>query len=233
RRSYLMSNYDVIVVGAGLSVIVATTELAASGKRVLLVDQEGKQSLGGQAWWSFGGLFLVNSPEQRLMGIKDSLALAKQDWLGSADYDREDEDYWGKKWAEQYINIATYEKRDWLREKGIRIFPVSGWAERGGYLAEGHGNSVPRFHIACGTGPGIVEPFVHELEHYIKKDLVTFLPRHQVDELILQGDIITGIKGSILASTNVKRGEKSNRKIKDEFSYEAQAVVVASGGIGA
>ena len=228
-----MSNYDVIVVGAGLSGIVATTELAASGKRVLLVDQEGKQSLGGQAWWSFGGLFLVNSPEQRLMGIKDSLALAKQDWLGSADYDREDEDYWGKKWAEQYINFATYEKRDWLREKGIRIFPVIGWAERGGYLAEGHGNSVPRFHIAWGTGPGIVEPFVHELEHYIKKDLVTFLPRHQVDELILQGDVMTGIKGSILASTNVKRGEKSNRTVKDEFSYEAQAVVVASGGIGA
>lgn len=228
-----MNKYDVIVIDAGLSGLVATTELAASGKRVLLVDQEGEQSLGGQAWWSFGGLFLVNSPEQRLMGIKDSLALAKQDWIGSASYDRSDEDYWGKMWAEQYINFATYEKRDWLRKKGIRIFPVIGWAERGGYLAEGHGNSVPRFHIAWGTGPGIVEPFVRELKHDIKKDLVTFLPRHQVDELIFQDGIITGIKGSILASTNVKRGEKSNRTVKDEFTYEAQAVIVASGGIGA
>src|SRR5699024_9505280 len=148
-------------------------------------------------------------------GIKDSLALAKQDWLGSADYDREDEDYWGKKWAEQYINFATYEKRDRLREKGIRIFPVIGWAERGGYLAEGHGNSVPRFHIARCTGHDIVEAYVPELKHYIKKDFVTVFPQHQVDELILHGDLMTGIKGSILASTNVKRGEKSNRTVKD------------------
>src|SRR5699024_3928133 len=186
--------------------------------RVLLVDQEGEQSLGGQAWWSFGGLFLVNSPEQRLMGIKDSLALAKQDWIGSASYDRTDEDYWGKKWAEQYINFATYEKRDWLREKGIRIFPVIGWAERGGYLAEGHGNSVPLFLIARGTGARTVEPVVHEREHYIIKELVSRLPRHQVYELILQGDVMKGMKGSILASTIVKRGEKGNRTITDEFS---------------
>src|SRR5690606_36263600 len=104
---------------------------------------------GGQAWWSFGGLFLVDSAEQRRMGIKDSKELAWQDWLGSAGFDREeDEDLWGRKWEEAYVDFAAGEKRAWLHNMGIRFFPIVGWAERGGYLAEGHGNSVPRFHIA-------------------------------------------------------------------------------------
>src|SRR5690625_5139432 len=169
--------YDVIVVGAGLAGLVVTTELAHLGKKVLLLDQEGEQSIGGQAWWSFGGLFLVDSPEQRRMGIKDSKELACQDWLGTAGYDRENEGYWGKKWAEQYIDFATEEKREWLHEKGVRIFPVVGWAERGGYLAEGHGNSVPRFHITWGTGPGLVAPFIKELERYLEQGIVTYVTR--------------------------------------------------------
>ena len=149
---------DVIVVGGGLSGLVAATEIADAGKRVIVVDQEGEQSLGGQAFWSFGGLFLVNSPEQRRLGIKDSFELAMQDWLGTAGFDR-DEDFWPRKWAEAYVAFAAGEKRDWLRAMGHRIFPVVGWAERGGYDAMGHGNSVPRFHVTWGTGPGIVEPF--------------------------------------------------------------------------
>jgi predicted oxidoreductase len=152
--------FDVIVVGAGLAGLVATAELADAGKKVLLLDQEPESSLGGQAWWSFGGLFLVDSPEQRRMGIKDSRELAWQDWLGAAGFDRgDDEDYWGKKWAEAYVDFAAGEKRQWLYDMGVRFFPVVGWAERGGYLAEGHGNSVPRFHIVWGTGPGLVKPF--------------------------------------------------------------------------
>lgn len=153
-------DYDVIVVGAGLAGLVATSELIGAGKKVLLVDQESEAFLGGQAWWSFGGLFLVDSPEQRRLGIKDSYELARQDWMGSAGFDREDdEDHWAKQWAEAYIEFAVHEKRDWLHSLGVRFFPVVGWAERGGYLAEGHGNSVPRFHIVWGTGPGIVRPF--------------------------------------------------------------------------
>ena len=226
--------YDVIVVGAGLAGLVATTEIAATGKKVLLVDQESENSIGGQAWWSFGGLFLVNSPEQRRMGIKDSKELAWQDWLGTAGFDRmEDEDYWGYKWAEAYVDFATEEKRSWLHEKGVRIFPVVGWAERGGYLAEGHGNSVPRFHITWGTGPGIVAPFEKLLREQIEANMVTYLPRHRVDKLIVQNGKVTGIQGSILAPTNVERGEDSNRDVIDEFTYGAQAVVVSSGGIGA
>ncbi|MFD2129808.1 FAD-binding dehydrogenase [Pseudogracilibacillus auburnensis] len=226
--------YDTIVIGAGLAGLVATTEIAREGKSVLLLEQEGEQSLGGQAWWSFGGLFLVDSPEQRRMGIKDSKELAWQDWLGTAGFDREDdEDYWGKKWAESYVDFATEEKRTWLYEKGIRIFPVVGWAERGGYLAEGHGNSVPRFHITWGTGPGIVAPFVRDLYNYIETGLVAYLPRHQVDQFITENGAVTGVAGSILKPTTIKRGEESSRKIIGDFRYEAEAVIVSSGGIGA
>src|SRR5690625_3261519 len=225
--------YDVIVIGAGLAGLVATTEIAKRGKTVLLLDQEGEQSVGGQAWWSFGGLFLVDSPEQRRMGIKDSKALAWQDWLGTAGYDCEEEDYWGKKWAENYIDFATEEKRAWLYEKGVRIFPVVGWAERGGYLAEGHGNSVPRFHITWGTGPGLVAPFVDELKRAIEAGTVIFLPRHQVDQLLTKDGAVTGVTGSILEETNAQRGEASSRNVIGEFTYEAEAIIVASGGIGA
>ena len=63
---------DVIVVGAGLAGLVATAELADAGRRVIVVEQEPEASLGGQAFWSFGGLFLVDSPEQRRMGVRDS-----------------------------------------------------------------------------------------------------------------------------------------------------------------
>jgi uncharacterized protein len=129
--------FDVIVIGAGLAGLVATAELADAGKKVLLLDQEPEASIGGQAWWSFGGLFLVDSPEQRRMGIKDSRELACQDWLGSAGFDRDDdEDFWGKKWAHAYVDFAANEKRDWLNQMGVRFFPVVGWAERGGYLAD-------------------------------------------------------------------------------------------------
>ncbi len=152
--------FDAIVVGAGLAGLVATAEMADAGKKVLLLDQEPENSMGGQAWWSFGGLFLVDSPEQRRLGIKDSRELAWQDWLGTAGFDREEnEDYWGKKWAEAYVDFAAGEKRSWLHKMGVRFFPVVGWAERGGHLATGHGNSVPRFHIVWGTGPALVAPF--------------------------------------------------------------------------
>ncbi len=223
-----------IVVGAGLTGLVATAEIADAGKKVLLLDQEPEDSLGGQAWWSFGGLFLVDSPEQRRLGIKDSHALAWQDWIGTASFDREnDEDYWGKMWAKAYVDFAAGEKREWLREMGVRFFPVVGWAERGGYLAEGHGNSVPRFHIVWGTGPGIVAPFERRVRVHMENGLVNYLPRHRVDELIQKNGSITGVRGSVLKPSHAKRGEESSREVVDEFYYYAQAVVVASGGIGA
>ncbi len=175
---------DVIVVGAGLAGLVATAELVEAGRKVIVVDQEGEQGIGGQAFWSFGGLFFVDSPQQRRMGIKDSVELAMQDWMGSAQFDR-DEDHWPRQWAEAYVNFAAGEKRAWLKERGHSVFPVVGWAERGGGLASGHGNSVPRFHITWGTGPGIVEPFEKLVRAGHDQGLVQFAFRHQVDELIV------------------------------------------------
>lgn len=222
---------DVIVVGAGLSGLVAATEIADAGKRVIVVDQEGEQSLGGQAFWSFGGLFLVNSPEQRRLGIKDSFDLAMQDWLGTAGFDR-DEDFWPRQWADAYVAFAAGEKRAWLRAMGHRIFPVVGWAERGGYDAMGHGNSVPRFHVTWGTGPGIVEPFERRAREAVRSGRLSFRFRHRVDALSITNGTVDGVGGAILAPDNVERGKSSSRNVVGEFALKAQAVIVASGGIG-
>ena len=222
---------DVIVVGAGLAGLVAATEIAAAGKRVVVVDQEGEQSLGGQAFWSFGGLFLIDSVEQRRLGIKDSYDLAHQDWMGTAGFDRE-EDLWPRRWAEAYLAFAAGEKRSWLRAIGHRIFPVVGWAERGGYDAMGHGTSVPRFHVTWGTGPGIVEPFERLAREAEKSGLLTFKFRHRVDAFTTQNGSVDGISGAILETDPVERGQSSSRKVIGEFTLRAQAVIVASGGIG-
>ena len=222
---------DVIVVGGGLAGLVAACEIADAGKRVIVVDQEGEQSLGGQAFWSFGGLFLVDSPEQRRLGIKDSFDLAMQDWMGTAGFDRE-EDLWPRKWAEAYVGFAAGEKRGWLRAMGHRIFPVVGWAERGGYDAMGHGNSVPRFHVTWGTGPGIVEPFERRAREAHKSGRLTFKFRHRVDALTISNGTVEGVSGAILESTNVERGQSSSRNVIGDFTLRAQAVIVASGGIG-
>src|SRR4029453_9884248 len=153
---------DVIIVGAGLAGLVAAAEIADAGKRAIIVDQEPEQSLGGQAFWSLGGLFFVASTEQRRLGIRDSYDLALEDWMGTAGFDRP-EDQWPRRWAEAYVAFAAGEKRSWLHAQGLRLFPIVGWAERGGYLATGHGNSVPRFHVTWGTGPAIIEPFVRRV----------------------------------------------------------------------
>jgi predicted oxidoreductase len=222
---------DVIVVGGGLAGLVAATEVADAGKRVIVLDQEGEQSLGGQAFWSFGGLFLVDSPEQRRLGIKDSFELAMQDWNGAAGFDRDD-DHWPRRWAEAYVAFAAGEKRDWLRAMGHRIFPVVGWAERGGYDAMGHGNSVPRFHVSWGTGPGVLEPFVHRAREAEKKGLLRFKFRHRVDALSVTNGTVDGVSGAILDLSMGARGESSSRHVTGPFSLRAPAVIVASGGIG-
>lgn len=224
-------NADVIVVGAGLAGLVATAELVEAGRRVVLVDQEGEQGIGGQAYWSFGGLFFVDSPQQRRMGIKDSVDLALQDWAGSAQFDRT-EDHWPRKWAEAYVHFAAGEKRWWLKERGHSVFPVVGWAERGGGLAGGHGNSVPRFHITWGTGPALVEPFERVVRDGHATGLVQFAFRHRVDELVVTDGAVTGVSGQVLEPTDAERAAPTSRTSIGEFTMTAQAVVVTSGGIG-
>lgn len=219
---------DVIIVGAGLAGLVAACEIVERGRSVLIVDQENAANLGGQAYWSFGGLFFVDSPEQRRMGIRDSLELAVQDWMGTAGFDR-DEDHWPRQWAQAYVEFAAGEKHSWLTERGLKIFPAVGWAERGGYDARGHGNSVPRFHITWGTGPALVDVFARRL---LGNPRVRFAHRHRVDSLIVSDGAVTGVRGAILEPSDTARGVASSRKVVSAFEFQAQAVIVASGGIG-
>jgi predicted oxidoreductase len=225
---------DVIVVGAGLAGLVATHELTRRGKKVALVEQENAANLGGQAYWSFGGLFFVNSPEQRRLGVKDSVELAWNDWQGSAGFDRlGDEDSWAVKWARAYVEFAAGEKRPWLVEHGLTFLPTVGWAERGALSAHGHGNSVPRFHVTWGTGTGVVEPFVRSALQAADRSLVTFYHRHRVDELLISDGGATGVRGTVLAEDNSPRGITSNRDQVGEFELTAQAIIITTGGIGA
>jgi uncharacterized protein len=223
---------DVIVVGGGLAGLVATAELVNAGRRVILLDQEPEASLGGQAFWSLGGLFLVDTPEQRRVRIHDSPELALQDWLGSAGFDRP-EDEWPRKWAQAYVEFAAGEKRQWLHDQGVRFVPTPGWPERGGYLATEHGNSVPRFHIAWGAGPGVVEPFERRVREGVARGLVTLKFRHRVDSITSNGGAVAGVAGTVLEPSSVSRGQPSSRTPVGEFELGAHAVIVTSGGIGA
>ncbi len=222
---------DVLVIGWGLAGLVAASEAVAAGRRVIVLDQEPRSNLGGQAWWAFGGLFFVDSPEQRRMGIKDSLELATQDWFGNAGFDR-DEDEWPRTWAEAYLQFAAGEMRSWLREKGVGFFPVVGWAERGGYGAIGPGNSVPRFHITWGTGPGIVAPFETDVHMAEDAGRLTILPRHRVTALVIHDGAVVGARGDVLAEDPTERGVSSSRGVVGDFEISAGATIVSSGGIG-
>lgn len=227
---------DVIIVGGGLAGLVAANELVQAGKRVALVDQENPANLGGQAFWSFGGLFLVNSPEQRKLGVRDNVDLAWRDWRGSAGWDRLAgplaEDEWAVQWARAYVEFAAGEKRAWLKQHGISLTPMVGWAERGGGQAFGHGNSVPRFHVAWGTGTGVSEPFADRARAAAKDGRLTFHHRRRVDQLLVEGGRVTGVAGAILAADAAPRGAASYRNVVGDFTLRAQAVVLASGGIG-
>jgi len=222
---------DVIVVGAGLAGLVATAELADAGRRVILLEQEPGPWLGGQAFWAFGGLFLVNSPEQRRLGVHDSHELALKDWMATAGFDRP-EDQWPRKWAEAYLAFAAGEKRSWLHAQGIRFFPIVGWAERRSDRPVGPGNSVPRFHVTWGTGPGVVAPFERRVRQAAARGRVTLMFRHRVDALTVNGGAIDGVRGAVLEPSSVERGRPSTRIEIGEFELHSQAVIVTSGGIG-
>ncbi|MDO5604791.1 MAG: FAD-binding dehydrogenase [Paracoccus sp. (in: a-proteobacteria)] len=226
-----MADADIIIIGGGLAGLVAATEAADAGRRVILLDQEPRQSLGGQAFWSLGGLFLVDSPEQRRMRIRDSIDLAMQDWMGSAGFDRA-EDHWPRRWAEAYIAFAAGEKRGWLRAMGHRLFPVVGWAERGGGSAMSHGNSVPRFHLTWGTGPGVLAPFEARATGAEQAGRLALRFRHRVDGLIMRDGVVEGVHGAILEPSQAGRGQSTSRKETGAFELRAQAVIIASGGIG-
>ncbi len=222
---------DVIVVGAGLAGLVAAAEAADAGRRVLLLDQEGEQSLGGQAFWALGGLFLVDTPEQRRLGIRDSRELAGRDWTTTAGFDRAD-DVWPRRWAEAYLDFASGEMRAWLHAQEVRWFPFVGWAERGASGASGPGNSVPRFHVTWGSGPGVMEPFARRVRAHAQSGRVRFHFRHRVRGLVVTNGVVQGVEGELLEPTSVARGVSSSRVVVGDFALHAGAVIVTSGGIG-
>ncbi|MGQ2905097.1 MAG: FAD-binding dehydrogenase [Neoaquamicrobium sediminum] len=222
---------DAIVIGGGLAGLVAAAELADAGRSVVILEQEGSNALGGQAFWSLGGLFFVDSPEQRRMRIRDSRELAVQDWMGSAQFDRE-EDYWPRCTAEAYVDFAAGEMRPWLHAMGMRWFPVVGWAERGGALADGHGNSVPRFHITWGTGPGVLAPFIRRVGEHEQAGRIKIRYRHQASRLVTTNGAVTGVTGELLEPSTAERGQRSGRGVIGAFELSAPKVIVTSGGIG-
>jgi uncharacterized protein len=223
----------VLIVGAGLAGFVAAYELTQAGRKVIFVEQEPYDA--GQAWWSLGGIFLINSPEQRRMGIKDSYELAKRDWFNSAQFDRPDtDDRWAIKWAEEYLKFASGPMREYLNKVGLGFMPNVGWAERGSGSAGGHGNSVPRFHISWGTGPEVIRIFREPVLKAEKEGLVEFKFRHQVDELLYDdaGTKVIGVRGTRLEPSSVGRGYESTREAAGSFTLKGRAVIIATGGIG-
>ncbi|RII40951.1 FAD-binding dehydrogenase [Galactobacter valiniphilus] len=223
---------DVLIVGAGLAGLVAAHELQAVGRKVLVLDQENRNNLGGQAWWSFGGLFLVDTPQQRRLGVKDSHALAWSDWQGSSAFATDGSDTWGKRWAKAYVDFAAGEKAQYLAEQGIKLTPVVGWAERGDQLATGHGNSVPRFHVSWGTGTGVVAPFAASLLEAEQAGRSEYRTRHRVTDLIVEDGAVVGVRGEILAPDESPRSVTSSREVVEPFELRAPAVLVATGGVG-
>jgi hypothetical protein len=236
---------DIIVVGAGLAGLAAAAEAADLGRRVVILDQEGENSIGGQAFWSLGGLFMVDTPEQRRLGIRDGRDLAWQDWLASAQFDRAD-DQWPRRVAEAFVDFAAGEMRPWLRGMGMRWFPIVGWAERGtgraraapprGWPAPAHdgnhGNSVPRFHVTWGTGPAVVAPFERRVRAHATVGRITIRARHQVTRIVREAGRVAGVGGCVLEPSAVARGQRSGRGVVGEFEFRAGAVIVTSGGIG-
>lgn len=207
---------DVIVVGGGIAGIVTALELLNKGKKVLLLERDTKESFGGLAIWSFGGMFFVDTPEQRRAGMKDSVDLALRDWHAVADFN--DNDVLPKKWAEQYVNMCTPYVYRYLKDLKVKFVPVVHWVERGQYYP---GNSYPRFHMVWGTGYGLTKTLIgHLLNHSKKESHLQILFDHKVDEILLQNKVVTGVSGIMETDST------------QEFEAHAEFTVVAAGGMG-
>ncbi|KAK2035580.1 FAD binding domain-containing protein [Colletotrichum zoysiae] len=227
RKKELLER-PVIIVGGGLAGLVAAFELSERGVPTIIIDQENDKNLGGQAFWSLGGIFCVDSKEQRRMGIKDSRELAMRDWFGSAQFDREREDTWPRRWAEAFVNFAADEMEDYVKARGMGFLFNVGWAERGAGMAEGHGNSVPRFHVTWGTGPEVVRVFAEPVKRAAKNGVIQFRFRHRVDEIITdETGRAVGVRGKVLAPDDSPRGVKSNRDVVGDFEIFGSAVAAA------
>jgi len=205
---------DVVIIGGGIAGITCALELLDSNLKVLLIDRDDKVNFGGLAKESFGGMFFVNTPHQRKLGIRDSIAIATRDWFSFAEFD--EDDLWEKKWAEKYIHHCRDDVYFWLRDRSIKFFPIVHWVERGLHQP---GNSYPRFHMVWGTGYELTNSLIKYLEAHKNAENLTLLFNHKGEEFIAADGRVNGITGI----------DESNGS---SFEIEADHIVVATGGIG-
>jgi uncharacterized protein len=204
---------EAVVVGGGLAGLVAALELLDAGRDVLILDRDAPAAFGGLARESFGGMFFVKTPEQRLIGARDSVELAWEDWQAFAEFGPEDE--WPRRWARHYIESCRPQVYDWLRARGIGFFPVPHWVERGQFQS---GNSVPRFHLVWGTGEFLVDTLIRRLEAHPNRKRLTLKFGHRVEHLVQSAGAVSGCAGVL---------EESG----EPFDASGNCVLVASGGM--
>src|SRR5690348_13851512 len=213
----MADNNDVIVVGAGIAGLVCALELIEYGRDVVLVDRCRPDEVGGLAREAFGGMFMVDTPEQRFSRVRDSVELAIADWLRVADFD--ERDVWPRRWAEEYVARARDEVGGWLKRYGVRFFPVVNWAERGAY---GDGNSVPRFHLTWGCGQALVDAVWGAIQRHPGRSRLEVRFRTRVAGLLQEGSAVVGCR--VVAEQDGSGGS--------EAEVSCRRVVIAAGGVG-
>jgi uncharacterized protein len=204
---------DVLIIGGGIAGLATALDLLDGDHTVMLVDRDEATNIGGLARESFGGMFFVDSPEQRRQGIRDSVDLAWRDWCSFAEFGPDD--VWPRGWAQAYVQRATTDVRGWVRRLGVTFLPVVNWVERGEFQP---GNSVPRFHVAWGTGKGIADAVIVALRGHAHAGRLTFRFNCRAERLTLQGGHVVGAEGV-------------DEKDGTPFVVRAEQVVVAAGGI--
>jgi predicted oxidoreductase len=203
---------DVAIIGGGIAGISTAIELLKAGKKVLIIERDLEKNFGGLAKESFGGMFFINSPQQKFSKIKDNVKQAKKDWFSFAEF--EENESWGKKWAEAFLD-STEEIYQWVTEKGVRFFPIVHWVERGLFQP---GNSAPRFHMVWGTGHGLMEALISHLRSLSDKENLQILFEHKAEDFETENEKITAIKGI-------------DEKNRSPFTAFADDFVIATGGI--
>jgi len=203
---------NTVIIGGGISGITATIELLDANKKVIIIERDFKKNFGGLAKESFGGMFFINSKQQRFSKIKDNVKLAKKDWFSFAEFD--ENEIWGKKWANAYLE-STHLVYDWITSKKVKFFPVVHWVERGLHQP---GNSVPRFHMIWGTGHGLIECLINHIKTHPNFQNLQIYFQHKVEDFTIEN-------GNIIAVTGI------NEENNQAFTCMADNFIVATGGI--